>query len=65
MTTTTDTTNEWRVVRMRGGSGTLTSPWMTVAPGCPTVRHPTRDCACKVHRTADAARTYITEQANR
>lgn len=52
----------WRVVRMRGGSGTLTHPYMTVAPGCPTDRHPTRDCACKVHRSPEAARAHITEQ---
>jgi hypothetical protein len=49
----------WRIVRMTGGSRTINHPWIAVAPGCPTDRHPTRDCGCKVHETRDAAAAYV------
>lgn len=47
---------------MRGGSGTISHAWVTVAPGCPDGRHPTRDCGCRVHRTEAAAHAYIAQQ---
>lgn len=56
-----DVSPEWRVVRMRGGSRTISHPWMVVAPGCPDGRHPTRDCACKVQRTESDAWDYVKE----
>lgn len=62
MTTTPAPDDTWRVTRMTGGSRTHTHPWIAVAPGCPTTRHPTRDCACKVHRTENAAHAYIADQ---
>lgn len=45
----------WRVARMTGGSGTFSHPYMAVAPGCPTQRHPTRDCRCGTAVSYDAA----------
>lgn len=57
-----DVSPEWRVVRMRGGSRTITHPWMAVAPGCPDGPHPTRDCACKPHRTEATAWEYAKEE---
>lgn len=56
------TIDSWRIETMRGGSGTITHSVIAVAPGCPTERHPTRDCGCKVHRNRAAAETYIRER---
>lgn len=55
-------TGGWRVVKMSGGSGTINHPVIAVAPGCPTTRHPTRDCRCKVFRSHAAAAAYVAEQ---
>ena len=56
------TASTWRIVPMRGGSRTINHPVIAVAPGCPTERHPTRWCACKVHTSQAAAEQYVAEQ---
>lgn len=56
-------TSTWRIDVMRGGSGTISHPVIAVAPGCPTTRHPTRDCGCKVFRSRAQAETYIAQQS--
>lgn len=53
---------DWRIETMSGGSRTITHPYIAVAPGCPTERHPTRECGCKVFRTTAAAEEYIAER---
>lgn len=45
----------WRIARMTGGSGTFSHGFIAVAPGCPTHRHPTRDCQCGTAVSYDAA----------
>lgn len=59
---TTTTADSWRIETMRGGSRTISHPVIAIAPGCPTERHPTRDCACRVFRSREHAETYITQQ---
>lgn len=55
----------WRIVAMRGGSGTITHPVIAVAPGCPDDRHPTRDCECTVFRNRKQAETFVAEQESK
>jgi hypothetical protein len=50
------------ITRMKGGSGTISHPWVAVDPQCPPDRHPTRWCGCKVFRTVAEAETYIAER---
>jgi len=51
----------WAVTRIRGRYN-ISHPWMATTPGCPLGPHPTRNCHCKPHRTAQAAITYTHEQ---
>lgn len=50
------------VIRMRGGSGTISHPYIAQNPACPEGRHPTRECGCKVFRTVKQAEAYEREQ---
>jgi hypothetical protein len=50
------------VTRMRGGSGTISHPFLARDPKCPDTPHPTRWCGCKVFRTETAAHEYEREQ---
>lgn len=54
--------DQWRIVPIKGGSGTITHPVMAVTPGCPAERHPTRDCRCKPFRSKAQAQAYINTQ---
>ena len=51
---------DWLIHRTRGY--TMSHPIIVTAPGCPTERHPTRDCGCRVFRTEADAREYIAER---
>lgn len=57
--TTLTTDPAWRIETMRGGSGTITHSLIAVAPGCPTERHPTRDCGCRAFRSRAQAQAYV------
>lgn len=52
----------WRITRMTGYR--ISHPYIAVTPGCPTERHPTRDCRCTVFRTLEDAETYVDRQAS-
>jgi hypothetical protein len=53
----------WRIVPMKGGSRTITHPVIAVAPGCPTERHPTRWCQCKVFPSKTQAQQHVDAKA--
>jgi len=55
-----DISESWRVHKMPGLR--ISHPYIAVTPGCPSERHPTRWCKCKVHRTQAQALDYINEQ---
>jgi hypothetical protein len=50
------------VKRMKGGSGTMSHPFIATNPTCPDGRHPTRVCGCKVFRTEREAQAYAAER---
>lgn len=52
----------WRIKPMSGGSGTISHSVIAIAPGCPDERHPTRDCECKVFRSAAQAEAYVAQK---
>jgi hypothetical protein len=52
----------WGVKRMKGGSGTVSHPFIATNPTCPQGRHPTRVCGCKVFRTEREAQVYAAER---
>jgi len=54
--------SQWRVDRIKTRTLNISHPWVAQAPGCPDGPHPTRDCGCKVFRTAADAHTYVDEQ---
>lgn len=56
---TTEERQVWRIGRVRGY--TMTHPVIVTAPGCPDIRHPTRDCLCKVFKTTEEARDYVAD----
>jgi hypothetical protein len=56
-------TTSWTIDAIRGGSGTISHSVIAIAPGCPTSRHPTRDCGCKVFRKRADAEAYISERS--
>lgn len=49
----------WTVQRIRADYG---ANWLATSPGCPTDRHPTRWCDCRVFRTEAKARAYVFAQ---
>lgn len=50
----------WTIVAMQGFR--INSPYLAHDPQCPTGRHPTRHCGCKVFKTMKDAEAYITEK---
>lgn len=54
-------TMTWRIHRITHAFN-ISHAWATTAPGCPQGPHPTRWCACKVHRTQAEALAYIEQQ---
>lgn len=48
---------DWTVDRMPGFR--ISHPYAAHDANCPGGPHPTRDCRCRVFRTADDAQAYI------